>query len=41
MSKELIINATDHETRVAFVEDGNPRELFIERPKESDVASDI
>lgn len=41
MSKELIINATDHETRVAFVEDGNPRELFIERPKESDIAGDI
>ena len=41
MSKELIINAIDHETRVAFVEDGNPRELFIERPKESDIAGNI
>ena len=41
MSKELIINAADHETRVAFVEDGNPRELFIERPKESDITGNI
>lgn len=41
MSKELIVNATDHETRVAFVEDGNLRELFIERPKESDIAGNI
>jgi len=41
MSKELIINAADHETRVAFVEDGDPRELFIERPKESDITGNI
>ena len=41
MSKELIINATDHETRVAFVENGNPQELLIERPKESDIAGNI
>ncbi len=41
MSKELIINATDYETRVAFVENGNPRELLIERPKESDIAGNI
>jgi ribonuclease G len=41
MSKELVINATDHETRVAFVENGNPQELFIERPKESDIAGNI
>jgi ribonuclease G len=41
MSKELVISATGHETRVAFVEDGNPRELFIERPKEGDIAGNI
>ncbi len=41
MSKELIINATQHETRVAFVENGNPQELFIERPKESDITGNI
>jgi ribonuclease G len=41
MSKELIINTSDHETRVAFVENGTPRELFIERPKESDIAGNI
>jgi ribonuclease G len=41
MAKELIINATDHETRVAFVENGNPQELFIERPKETGITGDI
>ena len=41
MSKELIINATDHETRVAFVENGIPQELFVERPAECDIASNI
>jgi ribonuclease G len=41
MSKELIINATDHETRVAFVENGILQELFIERPAECDIASNI
>ena len=41
MSKELIINAMAHETRVAFVGNGNPEELFIERPKESDITGNI
>jgi ribonuclease G len=41
MSKELIINATDHETRVAFVENGILQELFVERPAECDIASNI
>ncbi|MBW1895709.1 MAG: Rne/Rng family ribonuclease [Deltaproteobacteria bacterium] len=41
MAKELIINANDHETRVAFVENGNPQELFIERPKETDINGNI
>ena len=41
MAKELIINATNHETRVAFVENGNPQELFIERPKETDINGNI
>ncbi|MBW1860543.1 MAG: Rne/Rng family ribonuclease, partial [Deltaproteobacteria bacterium] len=31
----------DHETRVAFVENGNPQELLIERPKGSDIAGNI
>ena len=30
-----------HETRVAFVGNGNLEELFIERPKESDIAGNI
>ena len=41
MSKELIINATDHETRVAFVENGNLQELFVERPRGFDIAGNI
>ncbi len=41
MSKELIINATDHETRVALVENGTIQELFIERPSGCDIAGNI
>ena len=41
MPKELIINATDHETRVALVENGTLQELFIERPTGCDIAGDI
>ena len=41
MSKELIIHSTAHETRVAFVENGILQELFIERPAEGDIASNI
>ena len=41
MSKELIVNATDHETRVAFVKDGNLRELFVDRPRGSEITGNI
>ena len=41
MPKELIINSTDHETRVAFVENGTLLELLIERPTGCDIASNI
>ena len=34
MSKELVISATPHETRVAIVEDGLLCEIYIEREKE-------
>src|ERR1700730_15053805 len=34
MSKELVISATQHETRVAIVEDGQLCEIYIEREKE-------
>ena len=34
MSKELVISATPHETRVAVVEDGQLCEIYIEREKE-------
>jgi ribonuclease G len=41
MPKELIINATDHETRVALVENGTLQELFVERPTGRDIAGNI
>src|SRR3974390_3179090 len=34
MSKELVISATPHETRVAIMEDGLLCEIYIEREKE-------
>src|SRR6202166_2694090 len=34
MSKELVISATPHETRVAIVENGQLCEIYIEREKE-------
>jgi ribonuclease G len=41
MSKDLIINAIDHETRVALLENGNLQELFIDRPREHDITGNI
>ena len=34
MSKELVISAAPHETRVAIVEDGQLCETYVEREKE-------
>src|SRR5713226_530017 len=34
MSKEMVISATPHETRVAILEDGQLCEIYIEREKE-------
>jgi len=41
MSKELIINAAEYETRVALVENGTLQELFVERPRGGDIAGSI
>lgn len=41
MYKKLIINDTDHETRVALLEDGTIAELFIERRDSLDIAGNI
>lgn len=41
MYNELIINVTNHETRVAFLEDRTIVELFIERGDESSLAGNI
>ncbi len=41
MYKQLIINVTDHETRVALLEDGTIVELFIEWKDDSDIAGNV
>ena len=41
MYKQLIINVTDHETRVALLEDGTIAELYIDRGDDSDIAGNI
>ncbi|MBU4503219.1 MAG: S1 RNA-binding domain-containing protein, partial [Proteobacteria bacterium] len=41
MHKKLIVNVTEHETRVALLEHGTIVELFIERGDESDIAGNI
>ncbi|RJP76076.1 MAG: Rne/Rng family ribonuclease [Desulfobacteraceae bacterium] len=41
MYKELIINSTEHETRVALLEDGTIVELFIDRGDDSNIAGNI
>ena len=41
MHRKLVINETQHETRVALLEDGTIVELFIERGDESDIAGNV
>ncbi len=41
MYKQLIINASDHETRVAHLEDGTISELYVDRGDDSDVTGNI
>ncbi len=41
MYKQIVINSIAHETRVAFIEDGNLAEIFIERGDISDSAGNI
>ena len=41
MYKELVINITEHETRVALLEDGTIVELFIERTDDIDITGNI
>jgi ribonuclease G len=41
VSTDLIINATDYETRVALIENGTVYELYIERSGERSVAGNI
>ena len=41
MNRELIVNVTDHETRVALVEDGVLTEIFIERDDETNITGNI
>lgn len=41
MSKKIVINDTEHETRVALLEDETIVELFIERRDDNDIAGNI
>lgn len=41
MYKELIVNVSENETRVALIEDGNIAELFIERGDEENITGNI
>jgi len=41
MYKQIIINVTEHETRVALLEENNIAEFFIERGDVSDIAGNI
>ena len=41
MTKEIIINATNEETRIAILEDSNLVELFVERPEYERMVGDI
>lgn len=41
MEKKLVINVTDHETRVALLEDGTIAELLIERRDEATIAGNV
>ncbi len=41
MTKELVINTTSHETRVALLENGHIAELYIERTRERGIVGNI
>ena len=41
MNKEIIINATNEETRIAILEDSQLVELFVERPENQRMVGDI
>ncbi len=41
MYKQLIINVTEHETRVALLDDGNIAELYVDRGDDSNIAGNI
>ncbi len=41
MTRELVINTTSHETRVALLEGGHIAELYIEREREMGIVSNV
>jgi ribonuclease G len=41
MYKQLVINVSEHETRVALLEDGTIAELYVDRGDDSDVTGNI
>jgi len=40
-AKEIFVNATEHENRIAIKEDGKLVELFVERPEQERIVGDI
>ena len=41
LQKEIFVNATEHETRIAIKEDGKLVELLVERPEQERIVGDI
>ncbi|MCA9786332.1 MAG: ribonuclease E/G, partial [Candidatus Cloacimonetes bacterium] len=41
IEREIVINATSRETRVAILEEGRLVELFVERPEKDRILGDI
>jgi len=41
MAKEMIVSSSDHETRVAILEDDQVAELFIERERQRGVVGNV
>ncbi|MCM2314857.1 MAG: Rne/Rng family ribonuclease, partial [Thermoanaerobaculia bacterium] len=41
MSQELVINATNHESRIAVLDEGQVVELWVERQKQRTVVGNI
>ena len=41
MKRDILINATDNESRIAITEDGKLAELYVDRPEKERIVGDI